>query len=249
VRWRAFASAKGNSERTARNWWYEAATVLARAVPPRIAEINEMDDWPKYRISGVSGRHVKNVPPYRFVRIDSSYWFRGRIGERSVSSRRLIAMEDGVDRVLTIGRYYADSRPGSATIHPLMNCHVVRTRHPGRGVEVADMALAGPLSRGEETFYSYETRFSSDLECDPLVTHEVTAASVGLYVARVQFDPVELPEACWYFSARTDVEALLEPEPYEVERFLEVNRLGYVEHRFHDCEYGVTYGLGWRWHE
>jgi hypothetical protein len=247
VRWRAFSAAKGNSERTARNWWYDAATALARTLPERVAEINQAGDWPKYRVHGISGRPAKNLPPYRFARIDSSYWLRGRVGVRSVSSRRLVAVEDGVDRVRAVGRYYADSRPGAATIRALMNCRVADTRGHGRGATVADLELSMSLDRDEETFFSYETDFASDRECEPVVTHEVTAASVGLFVARVQFDPAELPDLCWYFAARTNVEALLEPETEETERLLDVNRLGYVEHRFHDCEYGVTYGIGWRW--
>jgi hypothetical protein len=245
ARWRTLAKAKGASEDTVRKWWYEAATALATALPNRIEQVNRDRDWPKYRVRGASGRASDSLPPYRFARIDSSFWLEGRKGVRSVSSRRVVALEDGVDRVLAVGRYYADPRPGAATIEPLMNCELVSTRR-GRGATVAELGLAQPLQRDEEAFISYAISYSSDEECEPVVTHEVTAASVGLYVTRVQFDRNEIPQPIWYFSARTQADALVEPEPGET-RFVPVSQLGYSEHRFHDCEYGVTYGLAWRW--
>ncbi|TCO19105.1 hypothetical protein EV652_11484 [Kribbella steppae] len=246
IRWSAFANSEGANERTARNWWYEAALTLSRIIPERIHEVNAAGDWPKYRVHGVSGQARESLPPYRFARIDSCFWFEGRVGSRSVTNRRVVALEDGVDRILAVGRYYADPRPGTAQIVPQMNCELGKIRE-GRGMTAVELRLPEPLGRGQETFISYEIQYHSDQDCEPVVNHEVTAASVGLYVVRVQFDPDQIPESVWFFSARTDVEALLEPAAAEVDRLVNVSQLGYVDHRFHDCEYGVSYGLAWAW--
>ncbi|MEI8410530.1 MULTISPECIES: hypothetical protein [unclassified Kribbella] len=246
IRWSALADAENANERTVRNWWYEAAVTLSRIVPERIDEVNAAGDWPKYRVHGVSGQASQSLPPYRFARIDSCFWFDGTVGVRSMTNRRVVALEDGVDRILAVGRYYADHRPGAAEIVPMMNCELGEIR-PVRGMTAVDIRLPRPLDRGEEEFISYQINFHSDRESEPVVNHEVTAASVGLYVARIQFDPDQTPESIWYFSARTEVEARLEPAAAESHRFVDVSELGYVSHRFHDCEYGVSYGLAWAW--
>jgi hypothetical protein len=246
TRWRAFSEARGSNPHTARKWWYEAAMTLSLAVPDRIREVNEAGDWPKYRVHGVSGRASGSLPPYRYARIDSCFWFDGRVGRRLITNRRLVALEDGVDRVLAVGRYYADPRPGTAQITPLMNCELGKIR-PGRGMTAVEIRLPRPLDHGEEVFISYEINYHSDRECEPVVNHEVTAASVGLYVVRVQFGRSYVPESCWFFSARTDLEARLEPSAGQPDRFVQPTRLGYVDHRFHDCEFGLSYGLSWHW--
>lgn len=246
ARWKALAQARLSNETTMRKWWYSAVEALARSVPDRISVVSREADWPKYRTDVVVGDPDFTLPPYRFVRVDTTWWLQGRVGTETITHRRIEALQDGVDAVPTFGRYYSDGQPGATHLEPLANCELGPVRNSYRGA-YTQVLLPGPLAAGDEAYYSFRIRYTSQEDCEPVVAYDVTAQSVGLFVARLQFDPAELPARCWFFRARTPTEAVTPPEPSDTSRDVPVNRLGYCEKRFSNCSFGVTFGLAWDW--
>jgi len=246
----ALARQRHTHQDTVRRWWRHALDDLAPLVLARIDELNsDPSAWLRYMSDeqSLSAGGKSDLSGYHFEQVDLMWRLRGRTATEMLTFRRLVAREDGLDRVKARGWYFSDPSPDACRIEPLFNCAMVDFGHVGRGIQLAELVFAEPLRRGQEVFYGYRVVVHSDKELDTLFYHHVTSAGVRRLNFHVQFDPSMPPAVAWRFATNDDAEPMIPPVSGSDSYLEPPNNLGYLGHHFRDARHGLKCGIAWRW--
>lgn len=223
--------------------WEQGVPRLARLVLENIDELRLSAGW-------ASGGAPSGYQPLRVVNLTVTYLLTGQTVTDVVTERRIVAVEDGIDRYIV--RDYVQGAPDAQIeVRPLLNCrageHTPINLGPGFVALKAEMLLPSAYPKGAGCNFATQVKRMGVTGATTWQEIQVTSHGVESLTMRVQFDATAaLPSRCWYFAEMLDLDRLEVPDRSEG-RDLEVSRFGYAERIFGRGQPTAKYGLVWQW--
>ncbi|HEY3749935.1 MAG TPA: toll/interleukin-1 receptor domain-containing protein [Pseudonocardiaceae bacterium] len=202
----------------------------------------------------MDGAHLQQVYVELFV---TSVMMKGRGVHRRLTERIITAHADNIDGYLAMSIAGWDKHETNIPIRALWGCNIDHSYSSvANRRTITKLAFPRPLRKGERHYFASEV--VSDVEqgrnwVNIEVDHHGIAAGrlhgrvpIRGLVVRIQFDGIDIPEACWWYANQTEDERRLRPPIGD--RHLVPILGGTVEYIFRQkCVPAGHYGLALRW--